>query len=159
MSLLYNLNSWKTRFSVLLLCRVELENCPCRRSNDECDQVSVKLVPLQGAILPEPCKLSTKTRQEVIRGMNVPAITAPSESNNSTLRLCSRGGLASILSAIVSKFARLNGLSQIWPHLKLHSAQSTATDFETASVGRQDNCTRRFLSYGLDTGHCMLSLW
>jgi hypothetical protein len=40
-------------------CRPMFEDHPSRHSNKESDQVSVKLVPLQGAVLPEPWKLLT----------------------------------------------------------------------------------------------------
>jgi hypothetical protein len=59
---------------------VVLENCPVRhrRRRNELGQVSVKLVPSQGSILPKPCKaIDANEVCEVIDEMDVPAITPP----------------------------------------------------------------------------------
>ena len=53
MSGLHNLNPGRTWCTVLLLRQVILKNRPSCRSHGECDYVSVKLVPLENAVLPE----------------------------------------------------------------------------------------------------------
>lgn len=54
MSGLHDLSSGRTWCMVLLLRQVILENRPRCRSHGECVYVSIKLVPLESAILPEP---------------------------------------------------------------------------------------------------------
>jgi hypothetical protein len=53
MSGLHDLSPGRTWCTVLLLRQVVLENCPRCRSHGECDYVSVKLIPLESAVLPE----------------------------------------------------------------------------------------------------------
>ena len=54
MSWLDSRGAWMTWRTAMLLSSVILEDCPGCRSNDKCNHVSVKLVPLESTILPEP---------------------------------------------------------------------------------------------------------
>ena len=87
---------------MLTLVQFVLENRPVFRHNNEWGQVFVELIPLERAILPETC---TKCRWnksddkvvQLVKVIAVPAMTAPSESNTSTLRLGIRGAGAIFL--------------------------------------------------------------
>jgi hypothetical protein len=76
---------------VALLSAVILENLPGSRGNNQCIHISVKFVPLESTVLPEPCRRFQENgaRYDL---RNVPAITAPSESTTSTFRFFRRGG-------------------------------------------------------------------
>jgi hypothetical protein len=55
--------TWRT---AMLLSSVVLENCPGCRGNDECNHVSVKLVPLESTMLPEPCRQFQENKAGVV---------------------------------------------------------------------------------------------
>ena len=62
MSWLYDLSSRWTSCTTLERRKVISKNWPRRIGNDECDQVLVEFVPLDGTVLPEPCKTLSQAK-------------------------------------------------------------------------------------------------
>ena len=86
MSRLHRLGHWRAVGTVLILRWIITENSPTRASENECGQVSIKLVPSEGTILPEPSGLCQRNKTTPKYERNIPAIIAPLGLYTSTLR-------------------------------------------------------------------------
>ena len=65
-SRLHDLRSRRALLTVLVFLRIILESGPSGVGNNECGQVSVKLVPLESTILPEACTLCQEKRDDEV---------------------------------------------------------------------------------------------